>query len=221
MALFRRERTGQGCHIDASMVDSLVHMHETAVYAPSIDESYVPMRSGRHYQPSSPGAAFRGPEGWIVVFVTQGQIDGLWRALGRPELGDDERFRNNDGRLANRDELTALIEGWMAGFATDDEVVAALEAERVPCSKVLSPAELADQPHLVERGSIRTVEDPVAGPVTVPGFPLVFDGERPAADGRAPLLGEHNREVLHDLLGYDDGRIAALEAAGVLASKPR
>lgn len=222
MALFQRERTGRGCHIDASMVDSLVHMHETAVYAPSItDGAYEPMRAGRHYQPSAPGAGYRSPGGWIVVFCTQGQIDGLWRAIGRPELGLDERFRTNDGRLAHRDELTDLIEDWMAGFDTDDDIIEALDAERVPCSKVLSPAEFADQPHLVERGMIRTVDDPVAGPVTIPGFPLAFDGDRPAADGPAPTLGQHNRTVLRDLLGYDDARIDTLESAGVLSSKPR
>jgi CoA:oxalate CoA-transferase len=230
-ALFQRARTGRGCHIDASMVDSLVHMHETSVYAPSItaglrgpdgeDLRYVPMRAGRHYQPSAPGAGYRGPEGWIVVFCTQGQIEGLWRALGRPDLGVDERFRTNDARLANRDELTELIEGWMAGFDTDDDVVAALERHRVPCSKVLSPAVLAEQPHLVERGMIREVVDPVAGAVTIPGFPLAFDGDRPAADAPAPLLGQHNHEVLRDVLGYDDARISGLEDAGVLASKPR
>ena len=224
-ALFQRERTGNGCHIDASMVDSLVHMHETSVYAPSItddlEEPYVPMRAGRHYQPSTPGAGYRSPQGWIVVFCTQGQIDGLWRAMGRPELGDDERFRTNDARLAHRDELTAMIEDWMAGFATDDEVIAVLEAERVPCSKVLSPAEFVDQPHLIERGMIREVVDPVAGPVTIPGFPLAFDDHRPATGAPAPTLGEHNHAVLRDLLGFDDGRIAELESSGVLASKPR
>lgn len=225
-ALFRRATTGRGTHIDASMVDSLVHLHETTIYAPSISD-YVPMRAGRHYQPSSPGGSFRGPEGWIVVFCTQGQIQGLWDALGHPEFsrtaeeGGDERFRNNDGRLAHRDELTRIIEDWMAGFDSDDAVIAELEAHRVPCSKVLSPAEFADQPHLVERGMIRTVEDRVAGPVDVPGFPLAFDDVRPAPDGDAPLLGEHNRSVLTGLLGYADERIDELEASGVLASKPR
>jgi crotonobetainyl-CoA:carnitine CoA-transferase CaiB-like acyl-CoA transferase len=221
-ALFRRTITGRGTHIDASMIDSLVHLHETSIYAPSItDGEYVPMRAGRHYQPSSPGGTFQGPEGWIVVFCTQGQIQGLWDAIGHPEYGHDDRFRNNDGRLANRDELTAILEAWMAGFDTDDDVIAALEAHRVPCSKVLSPAEFADQPHLVERGMIRSVDDPVAGPVTIPGFPLAFDGERPQLDTPAPLLGEHNRSVLTGLLGWDDDRVDALETAGVLQSKPR
>ena len=223
-ALFRRERTGTGCHIDASMIDSLVHMHETGIYAPSItdgDDAYVPMRAGRHYQPSAPGSCYRAVDGWIVVFCTQGQIDGLWRALGHPELGEDERFRTNDGRLAHRDELTEMIETWMAGHGSDDEVIAELERHRVPCSKVLSPAEFAEQAHLVEREMIRTVADPVAGPVTIPGFPLAFDGNRPHARGPAPLLGEHNHTVLRELLGYDDAGIAELERAGVLSSKPR
>lgn len=220
-ALFQRERTGRGTHVDVSMVDALVHLHETTVVAPSVDPDYVPMRAGRHYQPSSPGAAYRGPEGWIVIFCTQGQVDRLWEALGRPELGADERFRNNDGRVAHRAELTTLIEDWLAGFATDDEALAVLETHRVPCSKVLSPAEFVDQPHLVERGIIRTIEDPVAGQLTIPGFPLVFDGERPAAAGVAPTMGEHNRTVLAELLGYDDDVLDRLEADGVLASKDR
>ncbi len=224
-ALLRRERTGRGCYVDAAMVDSLLHLHETSVYAPSITadapEPYVPMRAGRHYQPSSPGGVFRGPQGWIVVFCTQNQIQGLWDAMGRSELGGDARFANNDGRLAHRDELTALIESWMAGFATDDAVLDALEAHRVPCSKVLSPAEFAEQPHLLERGMIRDVVDPVAGTVTIPGFPLVLDGVRPRLDDRAPYLGEHNRDVLVGELGWDPGEVDRLEADGVLASKPR
>lgn len=222
MALFRRITTGRGTHIDASMVDALVHMHETTVYAPSItDGEYVPMRAGRHYQPSTPGASYRSPEGWIVVFCTQGQIDGLWAAMDQPELGADDRFRTNDARIAHRDELTGLIETWMATFSTDDEVLAVLDAHRVPSSRVLSPAEFVDQPHLVERGMIRTVDDPIAGPVTIPGFPLAFDNHRPAAAGPAPMLGEHNRSVLTGLLGYDDTTVDELEAAGILASKPR
>ena len=109
----------------------------------------------------------------------------------------------------------------MATFDTDDDVIAALEAHRVPCSKVLSPAELADQPHLLERGMIRSVDDPVAGPVTIPGFPLAFGGERPQLDTPAPLLGEHNRAVLTGLLGWSGDRVDELERAGVLQSKPR
>ena len=220
-ALLARERTGRGCHVDAAMVDALIHMHETSVVAPSVDPDWVPMRAGRHYQASTPGAGYRSPEGWIVVFCTQGQIEGLWAALGRPELADDPRFATNDARVAHRDELTTMIEDWMAGFDSDDEVLAVLDAHRVPCSKVLSPAELAEEEHLLERGTIREVDDPVAGRVTIPGFPLVVDGSRPAASAPAPLLGEHNRAVLREMLGFDDARIDALESSGVLASKPR
>ncbi len=225
-ALFRRARTGVGAHLDISMVDALVHMHETGIYAPSMtDGDYEPMRQGRFYQPAQPGGVYRGPQGWIVVFCTQGQLPGLWTAMGRPEFAADERFVNNDARLANRDALTAAIEAWMAGFDTDDAVLEVLAANRVPASRVNSPADLAADEHLRFRDAVRTVPDPRLGSIDTPGFPLHFNGPqapaRLANDVVAPDLGQHNREVLSTLGGYDDAEIEALEASGVLASKDR
>ncbi|MPY93854.1 MAG: CoA transferase, partial [Acidimicrobiia bacterium] len=67
-ALYRRDRTGNGAHVDISMVDALFHMQETAVHAASMTEGeYVPMRAGRHYQPLSPAGTFKAPQGWIVI----------------------------------------------------------------------------------------------------------------------------------------------------------
>lgn len=221
-ALFRRERTGRGMWIDCSMVDSLTHMHETAIYAPSItDGEYEPIRQGRYYQVSQPGAVYRGPEGWIVVFCTQGQLPGLWAAMGRPELGDDPRFVNNQARLAHREELTAVIEEWMATCRSDDDVIARLEAARVPCSKVLRPAELGEQPHLRERGTIRDVDDPRIGRVTVPGFPIRFSDAPPLPEVVAPDLGADNHDVLVGRLGLSEAEVDALEARGVIGSKDR
>ncbi len=224
-ALFRRERTGRGAHLDISMVDALVHMHETAVYAPSItDGAYQPVRQGRFYQPAQPGGVYRGPEGWIVIFCTQGQLGNLWTAMGRPEFATDSRFDNNEARLANRDQLTAEIETWLAGFESDDAALATLDEHRVPASRVNSPADLASSEHLRARGTMRTVPDPRLGSVDTPGFPLIFAGaEQPrrlADEVIAPNLGEHNRPVLL-AAGFDEDEIASLEASGVLGSKDR
>ncbi len=225
-ALFRRARTGVGAHLDISMVDALVHMHETGIYAPSMtDGGYEPMRQGRFYQPAQPGGVYRGPQGWIVIFCTQGQLPGLWTAMGRPDFAVDERFVNNEARLANRDALTEAIESWMSGFETDDAVLEVLGAHRVPASRVNSPADLAANEHLRFRDAVRTVPDPRLGPIDTPGFPLHFDG--PQAPARLPLdvvapdLGQHNHAVLSTLGGYGDDEIEALEAAGILASKDR
>lgn len=221
-ALFRRDRTGEGSHIDIGMVDAMYHMQEVAVSAPSLDPDFVPTRTGRHYGAATPAGVFRGPEGWIVVFATENQIDNLWRAMGRPELSEDPRFRGNPKRTEHRDVIAALIEEWMATFDSDADVIAALEAERVPCGPVTEPWKLRDaHPHFVERGTVRTVDDPYTGPIDVPGFPLRFSDAPELPDLVAADLGEHNGEILADLLGYDDDAVSALEADGVLFRKER
>ena len=221
-ALYRRDRTGKGAHVDVSMVDALFHMQETAVHAVSMtDGEFVPIRQGRHYQPLSPAGTFKAPQGWIVILCTQGQIDYLWEAIGKPELAKDPRFANNESRLDHRAELTAEIEQWMATFATDAEVIAALEAKRVPCGPVLSPADALTHPYFLERRMVREVHDPFAGTFMIPGFPIKFSDAPPEPDLATACLGEHNREVFHDMLGLDDATISAREEGRVLLSKDR
>jgi crotonobetainyl-CoA:carnitine CoA-transferase CaiB-like acyl-CoA transferase len=221
-ALFHRERSGRGTHLDISMVDALFHMHEACVHAVSMTHGeYVPMREGRHYQPISPAGTFRGPEGWIVICCAQDQIDSLWRAMDRTDLIDDPRFARNRKRLENRDELTAIIEGWMATFDTDAGVIDRLAEARVPCAPVLSPADAMTEPHLRARGTVRDVEDPRVGRISVPGFPIKSTDPLPDRELIAPALGEHNRQVLGELLGWDEDAIATYETDGILASKDR
>ena len=219
-ALFRRTVTGVGTHIDVSMVDSLFHMHEMNVHAPSMtDGAWQPRRNGAHHPAVAPAGVFKAPQGYIAILCTHVQLPYLWKAIGRPELGDDPRFTKNDGRLAHLDELVAIVEDWMATFATDEEVLAALEAERVPCGQVLNPADAARHPYFIERRMVRQVTDPRAGTFDIPGFPLHFADAPPEPDLVTPALGEHNREVLGGLAGYDADRLAELEASGVLHSK--
>jgi crotonobetainyl-CoA:carnitine CoA-transferase CaiB-like acyl-CoA transferase len=114
----------------------------------------------------------------------------------------------------------------MAGFASDADVIAALEVHRVPCSRVNDPALLVEDEHLRARDAIRIVPDPRLGSVVTPGFPIHFAGATPprrlAADEViAPNLGQHNHEVLAGLLGIDEDAIADLEQRGILASKDR
>ena len=213
-ALYQRDRTGRGCHLDISMVEALFHMQEYAVAATSItDGDFLPMRQGRHYQPASPAGTFQGPQGWIVVLCMWNQIAGLWAALGRPELAHDERFATLEARVEHRAELTALIEDWMATFRTDDEVLAVLEAHRVPSGPVLSPADTLTHPWYLDRGAVRDVADGAGGTFAAPAFPLRFSGRRPEADLTPPGLGQHTAEVLR-LAGLDDVEIAGLTTPG-------
>ena len=221
-ALYRRDRTGEGSHLDIGMVDVMYHMQETAVSGPSLSQGeVVGMRPGRHYAPPSPAGIFKGPQGWIVVFALENQIANLWAALGRPELAEDPRFLNTRTRLEHRDALTDIIENWMKTFDNDEDVVAVLEQHRVPCGPVVEPVKLAEtHPHFLQRGTVREVTDPLAGPMLIPGFPLRFSDAPELPDLVAAEVGEHNDSVLGDLLGMDRESVSALEDEGVLYRRP-
>lgn len=219
-ALFRKERTGQGSYIDVSMVESLIHMHESAIHMPSLDPSYEPIRQGRHYQLVSPGGTFKGPAGWIVLLCTVNQIANLWVALGRQDLANDERFDTNQARMDNRDDLTEIIEDWMATFDSNEQVLAALAEARVPATAVLNPADLVNQEHLQARGAITEIVDPVIGEMTIPGFPIHYTPSPEPLDLVAPELGHHNESILADL-GLSAEEVRALNASKVLLHKPR
>lgn len=139
-------------------------------------------------------------------------------ALGRDDLVSDPRFELAALRGQNRSELTRIVEAWMQTFKTDDEVLAALERHRVPSAPVLSVADTVTHPQFRAREMIRKVSDPILGEVTIPGFPLKFSAFPELPTLRAPVLGEHNAEVLRERLGFDAARIEALAAAGVLHS---
>jgi CoA:oxalate CoA-transferase len=91
---------------------------------------------------------------------------------------------------------------------------------RVPHAPVLSVAEAVSHPHLRERGTVRTIHDRILGDFDVPGFALRFSGYPQRLELEAPLLGEHNREILSRYLGYAPSQIEELEQKGVLHSGP-
>lgn len=219
-ALFHRERTGRGTHLDISMVDALLPFHDMSIHTVSMDpDGPEPIRQGRHFPTLSPAGAFRGPDGWIVILSTEAQMANLWAALTQPELGEDDRFRSNPDRIEHRDELTEIIEAWMATFETDSQVLDALTSARVPAGPVLTASQILDHPHFVERNMVRFVNDPLAGRVAIPGFPIKSTDPLPADDHQAAALGEHNADVLGSLLGMSDEQLTELEASGVIASK--
>jgi crotonobetainyl-CoA:carnitine CoA-transferase CaiB-like acyl-CoA transferase len=219
-ALFYREQTGLGQHIDISMVDALFHMHEVNVQAYRLtDGAFVPHRMGSHHPLICPCGAFKGPDGYIVILVLDRQWAALAAAIGRPDLIDDPRFASGVERGKNQKELIAIIEAWMAAQGSNAAVLEQLEARRVPAAPVMSVVEALDHPYFKARNMIRTVTDPILGELTIPGFPLRFSEfpELPAIE--APLLGEHGAEVLKQYLGMTEAQVEALRAAAVLFSE--
>lgn len=214
-ALFHRERTGRGQHIDIAMVDCMFHMHEGHLECAHFG-GIEPRRMGQHHQLVFPVGTFRGPEGWIVVLALDLQWPNFCRALDRPDLIDDPRYAQGPARAERRHELIAVTEAWMATFDTDAEVIAHLEAHRVPCSPVLSPTDAIGHEYYESRDMVRWVPDPLLGSVPIPGFPFKFGDQPTLPDLVAPVLGQHNEEVLGTHLGLDADRLRALTEAGVL-----
>lgn len=217
-ALFSRSMTGDGQFLDISMVESVFQMHPFAIQGPSVTEGEKRLRrTGRHFGSVPPAGSYQGPEGWLVLQVLDAQWPRLCDAASAIALGDDPRFQTSQGRADHRNELVDAIEAWMQTYPTDDALLAHLDAHRVPASRIVDPADAHLDPWYRERGALTSVEDDVFGTINVPGFPLHGSAiQRRETEPPAPLLGEHNREVLAEVLGYDDARIATLHDDGVL-----
>ncbi|MGE0486425.1 MAG: CaiB/BaiF CoA transferase family protein [Gammaproteobacteria bacterium] len=220
-ALLHRERGGEGTFLDISLLDAYTHCHELNVQIYSMtDGATQPTRSGHHHFAVCPLGLFKGREDWICIIALQPQWPAVCRAIGRPDLIDDPRYDTNEKRCAASQEVIDIIQAWVDAQPSDKAILAALERERVPCAPVLTIEQLANHPHMRGRGTIRTISDPKLGEVLMPGMPLRFKGfpHNPPLDAAA--LGEHNGQVLTEILGYDAARVAALGEAGVLFSNP-
>ncbi len=221
-ALLHRERTGEGQYIDCSLVDTYFNMHEANIPKSSLrGSSFAPKRTGSLHPDGGPVGIFRyRGEEFIAITVLPYQWHQIVKAMNMPELADDPRFCTARARRDNNAALKHIIEGWLGGFPSRDAAVAALEAERVPCAPVLTLHEAMAHPHLRQRGTVRRVRDARIGEFDIPGLPVKFSRWADRSEVAADCLGEHNEEVLRELLALTDEEIAALYADKVVVRDP-
>lgn len=220
-ALLNVARTGKGQYLDASLTDTYFHMHEMSVPVKSIrKEKFEINRNGSQHPYGSPSGVFKCPGGYIMLLVQPHEFHRLAKAMGRPELATDDRFKSNGRRVRNNDALKEMIENWFATFPDRDSVVAELDKFRVPCGPVHSLEEAMNHPHLRERKTIRRVSDPAFGEFDIPGFPVKFSDWPDRTDLKASRLGEDNEAILHEMLELSDAEIAQLYAENVLLKRP-
>ena len=168
-----------------------------------------------------PSGTYRGPDGWIVLQVLERQWQRLCDCMGRPDLAADPRYATQVGRVENASGLIDTVEAWMATFDSDRALLDHLEAHRIPAAPVLDPADAMRHPHFVERGMVRTVADPVFGDLDVTGLPAKFGAAPPPETEPNPAsLGQHNAEVLAEVLGLSGDEIDRLADRGVLMADP-
>lgn len=218
-ALYYRERGGMGTRVEVSLLDFLFRSHEANVEMHTLSGGAIqPHRSGSQSRAYAPVGYYRARDGYVNLVIPGPMWPKLCEAMGQPALLTDPRFATNEARVANLDLLVKIIEDWMAGFAGVDAVVAHCAGFRLPAAPVLSVAQAVRHPQLAGRGAAREVPDPILGPVTIAGQPIRVHGFAQHTGQPAPLLGEHNRDVLDRHLGLGADEVERLVQAGVLTS---
>ncbi len=213
-ALYERERTGKGRRVELSLVDTLVSML-TYVAQYYLVSGEVPEPIGSAHQSVVPYQAFKTADIWIVIAVfTERFWAGLCQVLGRSEWIDDPRFCHHAERRNHRDELVSLIQ---EVFLTrpGDEWLVELEAAGVPCAPVNTIDRVFKDRQVLARNMLISWEHPVLGQQRGVGDPIKTDD--PERFDPPPLLGEHTRAVLSEVLGFDESKLAELAGAGIVS----
>jgi crotonobetainyl-CoA:carnitine CoA-transferase CaiB-like acyl-CoA transferase len=220
-ALYHRERTGLGQQIDIAMSDVMLFMDATNVPLAAARRGNGPPipRTGLHHPVVAPYGVFRGTDGYLVIEAWGSGPESLWgrmcRVMGMEELIADPRFLGIGERRANLGDLVDIIEGWLATVPTRQEAVDRLVAAGVVAAPILTPEEAVASPLYLERGMVPEGPHPVLGSVPLIRVPYGFSGAE-VTTARGPAIGEHNDEVLSELLGYDEETLADLHARHVL-----
>ncbi len=213
-ALLAKANGGEGQRVETSLLDAVL-----AFQAPPLTEylmyGLLPERNGNVNSFVAPAGVFRTKDSYIMFTV----LDTFWakacKALAIEHLQADPRFATNDVRLQHREELLEIVRAKLAERTTD-EWLALLREHDILCAPINDYERLVEDPQVVANDVLQTLQHPFFGaafplvrnPVTFGGMELTYTPP--------PALGEHTREVLGEVLGYDAARLDALADAGVI-----
>jgi crotonobetainyl-CoA:carnitine CoA-transferase CaiB-like acyl-CoA transferase len=221
VALQRRDRTGEGVLVECPLFESALNIAAEPVLEWT-GYGHLLEREGNRGGWAAPQGVYLGdgPEQWVALSVlTDDQWAGLAKVIDATDLADDPVYATHAGRLANHDAIDAAISTWVAGrsaAAAVDELVAA----GVPAATLIDHRNVYGHPQFDARGYFEQVEHSVVGTHPTPGEPYRFRSVDRWITSPAPLLGEHNAEILR-ALGLTDAEIAQLEADGVIGTEPK
>ncbi len=196
-ALYERQRTGQGTHVEVSLLESLL-------FAMSLQSAAFlltgksPAPQGAENSTVVPYQLLRCQDVPLAVGVPN---DRIWRrfcdALGKPEWAQDERYRNNKSRSSNRVTLIEEIEAIM-GRRSSAEWTKILDRHQVPCGPLLSVAEIFQHPQMLARDNVVEVDHPTVGPLKLLSNPMRFV-DRTMGYRSPPVLGQDTAKVIEEL----------------------
>jgi crotonobetainyl-CoA:carnitine CoA-transferase CaiB-like acyl-CoA transferase len=215
-ALFRRERTGEGAHIDLSLLDCQVSLL-TYIAQYFWTNGRVPTPLGSGHASVVPYSALQTRDGHLIVAIFAEKFWPLFcRAVEHPEWERDLRFATNRDRVLHRDVLMPLVE---AAFRTRTtrEWLERLQGANVPATPILSVDRVLSDPQVLQRGMVVEMNHPRHGKTQTLGSPVKIDGAMGLEVTPPPRLGEHTNDILARLLKYSNVKIAELHATGAIA----
>jgi crotonobetainyl-CoA:carnitine CoA-transferase CaiB-like acyl-CoA transferase len=227
LALEHRRCTGQGVLVESAMVDAAVNIAAEQVIEYTA-YGVLLQRAGNRGPTAAPQNLYRTADidefghldSWVAVAVaTDEQWLGLCEALGRPRWAMDPAFLSRSGRREQQDLIDEHLAPWCQ-HRSGDEIIESLWNAGVPVAKVMQPHRQTELPQLVHRGFFEQVDHPVNGPAPHSTLPVrLSNGLQQFHRRPAPLLGQHNQELLTEL-GMTITEVAALEVDGIIGPAP-
>ena len=239
-ALFHREKSGEGQRVLASMQDGVLNLcrvklrdqqrlaagplTEYSQHGEGIPFGEATPRAGNDSGGGQPGRILKC-KGWdtdpnaYTYFITQAAAwPKICDAIGKPAWKEDADYATPKARLTRLNEIFGAIEDWTM-TKTKFEVMEICNPLDIPVGPILSMKEIAEEPSLRETGTIVEVDHPERGPYLTVGCPVKLSAS-PADVKRSPLLGEHNEEILRDVLGYEGADLEAVWTSGAVGDRP-
>jgi crotonobetainyl-CoA:carnitine CoA-transferase CaiB-like acyl-CoA transferase len=225
VALAEREERGEGVHVECTMVEGALNAAAEQLVEWSAFGGRMQRQGNRSYEAAPQGlypcaGSAPGREQWLALAV---RGDAQWRALvdllGSPAWAGKPELASHAGRRAAHDAIDAELRPWFAARPRE-ETVEALCAAGIPAAPVRDPRLASRHPQLAARRFYEDFDHPVVGRHPAPTLPFRYTTVERWLRAPAPTLGQHNREVLTGWLGLAPAELDALEAGGVIATRP-
>ncbi|WP_026379097.1 CaiB/BaiF CoA transferase family protein [Afifella pfennigii] len=215
-AVEARHGTGKGQLIDLAMLDCTISLLMTALPEYALTGHEL-TRVGSRDRYSTPANNFQCKDGrWVHINAGSDSLfPRLAAAIGQNHLLQDPAFASNSERLGRIEEVEAIVSAW-TGRHTVEEVVKRMDEAGIPCARVDTIAEVFHNEQLKARDQIMEVTNPAYGTLKMAGIPIKLSETPGTLRHAPPVVGQHTDEVLHDWLGYDPTRIAALREANAI-----
>ena len=215
MALLAREKSGEGQVVDVALYEAMFNLMEAVI--PEYDGAGVVREpSGSTVTGIAPTNTYLCGDGKYVVIGGNGDsiFQRLMKGIGHPDLAEDQRLATNAGRVEHENEIDQIIGGWCS-VRTVDQVLAVMEAQRVPAGPIYNVEDMMGDEHFQARGLFEQVE--INGkPLKIPAIVPRLTDTPGQTRWSGPTLGSHNEEVLQGVLGLSDAELAALVDAQVV-----